>query len=89
MYDVPWLFNVLMNTVMKEVELPDLLYADDLVLFIESEEDKRAMVGCFFKGCRRGGLKVNGGKRKVMVLNGEEGLEFEVCVDRIGVYVGI
>ena len=29
------------------------------------------------------GLKVNEGKIKVMVLGGEEGLECEVCVDRI------
>ena len=29
------------------------------------------------------GLKVNAGKRKVMVLNGEEGLECEVHVDGI------
>ena len=29
------------------------------------------------------GLKVNGGKNKVMVLNGEEGLECEVLVDGI------
>ena len=29
------------------------------------------------------GLKVNPGKNKVMLMNGEEGLELEVCVDRI------
>ena len=33
--------------------------------------------------CRRRGLKVNADKSKVMILNGEEGLECEVCVDRI------
>ena len=33
--------------------------------------------------CRRRGLKINAGKSKVMVLNGEEGLESEVHVDRI------
>ena len=32
---------------------------------------------------RRSGLKVNAGKSKVMVLNGEEGLEYEVLVDGI------
>ena len=30
---------------------------------------------------KRRGLKVNVGKSKVMVLGGEEGLEFEICVD--------
>ena len=58
----PWLFNVYMDAIMKEVKmgmgkrgvrfmedgrewrLPGLLYADDLVLCGESEEDLRAMV---------------------------------------------
>ena len=31
--------------------------------------------------CMRRGLKVNGGKSKVMVLGGEEGLKCEVCVE--------
>ena len=31
----------------------------------------------------RRGLKVNVGKRKVMALGGEEGLECEVCIDGI------
>ena len=31
--------------------------------------------------CRRRDLKVNVGKSKVMVLNGEEGLEYEVNID--------
>ena len=48
----------------------------------ESEEDLRAMVGRLAEVCRRG-LKVNAGKSKVMVLNGEEGLECEVHVDEI------
>ena len=63
-----------------ERRLPGLLFADDLVLCGESEEDLRAMVGWFVETCRRGGLKVNAGKSKVMVLNGEEGLECEVRV---------
>ena len=85
----PWLFNVYMDAMMKKgseisgggkrVEM----YVDDLVLCSESEEDLRAMVGCFAEVCSRRGLKVNAGKRKVMVLGGEEGLEYEVCVDRI------
>ena len=49
---------------MGEWRLPGLSYADDLVLCSESEEDLRAMVGQFAEVCRRGGLKVNEGKRK-------------------------
>ena len=41
------------------------------------------MVGQFAEVCRRRGLKVNAGKSKVMVLNGDEGLECEVQVDGI------
>ena len=63
--------------------MPGLLYAGDLVLCGESEEDLRVMAGCFVEVCRRRGLKVNAGKSKVMVLNGGEGLECEVCVDGI------
>ena len=54
-----------------------LLYADDLVLCGELEEDLRAMVGCFVGVCRRRGLKVNAGKSKMMVFGGE-GLECDV-----------
>ena len=57
----------------REWRLPDLLYADNLVLCGESEEDLRVMVGRFAKVCRRRGLKVNAGKSKAMVMNGEEG----------------
>ena len=41
------------------------------------------MIGWFVEVCRRGGLKVNVGKSKVMVMNREERLECEVYVDRI------
>ena len=37
----------------------------------------------FVEVCRRRGLKVNASKSKVMVLGGEEGLEYEVCIDGI------
>ena len=47
------------------------------------EEDLRVMVGRFAEVCKRKGLKVNAGKSKVMVLNGEEVLECEVHVDGI------
>ena len=56
----------------REWRLPCLLYADDLVLCVESEEDLSAMLGQFAEVCKRGGLKVNVSKSKVMVMNGEE-----------------
>ena len=59
----------------RELGLPGLLYADVLVLSRELEEDLRAMVGR--------GLKTYAGKSKVMMLNGEEGMECEIHVDRM------
>ena len=44
--------------------LPGLLYADDLILCGELEEDLRAMVGHFVEVCRKRGLKVNAGKAR-------------------------
>ena len=38
-------------------------------------------MGWFVEVCRRRGLKVGAGKSKVMVMNGEEGLECEVHID--------
>ena len=52
--------------------------ADDLVLCGEAEENLRAMVGRFAEVCRRERVKVNAGKSKVMVLNGEKVVESEV-----------
>ena len=37
----------------REWRLSGLLYADDLVLFGESEEDLKVIVGRFAEGCRR------------------------------------
>ena len=65
----------------REWRLPGLLYTYDLVLWGESEEDLRAMVERFADVCRRRGLKFNAGKSKVMVLNGEEGLDCEFHED--------
>ena len=48
-----------------------------MVLYGELEEDLKATVRRFVDVCGRG-LKVNAGKSKLMVLNGEEGLELEV-----------
>ena len=53
----------------REWRLPGFLYADDLVLCDESEEDLRVMVRWFTEVCRRRGLKVNADKSKVIVLN--------------------
>ena len=60
----------------REWRLPGILYADDLVLCGDSKEDMRTMVNRFVVVCRRRGLKVNEGKSKVVVMNGEEGLEW-------------
>ena len=59
------------------------MYADDLVLCGDLEEDLRALVEHFVEVCRGRGLKVNVVKSKMMMLGGEEGLEREVYVDRI------
>ena len=67
----------------KEWRLPGLLHADTLVLCDESEEELKAMLGWLAEMCRRKDLKVNAGKSKGMVLNGEEGFECGVHVDRI------
>ena len=51
------------------------MYADGLVLCGESEENLRAVVRWFAEMYKRIGLKVNAGKSKVVVLNGDKGLE--------------
>ena len=65
----------------EEGRLPALLYADDLVLCDESEEVLRAIVGPFIGVCKRRSLKVNVAKSKVMLLEGQERLKCEVCVN--------
>ena len=55
--------------------------ADNLVLCGELEEDLRVMGGWFVEVCKRRGMKVNAVKSKVMVMNGEEGLECEIHID--------
>ena len=61
----------------RECRFPGLLYADDLDLCGELEEDLRAILGRFAEVCGRRGLKVNEGKSKVMILNGVEGLKVD------------
>ena len=63
--------------------LPSLLYVDNLIMCGESEEDLRAIVERFAEMYRRRGLKLNTCKSKVMMLDGEEGLECEVFADGI------
>ena len=45
--------------------------------------DLRAIIGRFFEVCRKRGLKINAGKSKVMVMNGEEGLEREARLEHV------
>ena len=71
----PWLFNVYRDAVMNEVKMgmrrigvrfleearePGILYADDLVLFSESENSLITMVESFVEVCTKRELKVNG-----------------------------
>ena len=59
--------------------MPGLLYADDLVLCCEMQENQREMVGWFAEVSRRREMKVNAGKSTELI----GGLEFEVHIDRI------
>ena len=54
-----------------------------MVLYDESEEDLIAMVERFAEVCRSKGLKVNAGKSQVMILNGEDGIVYEVHINGI------
>ena len=53
------------------------------LLGFEMEEDQKVKVEQFVEVCKRAGLRVNLNKRKVMVLDGKEGLVCEVLVDRM------
>ena len=58
------------------------LYADDIVLCCELEEDLgMMMMSRFVELCKKRDLKVNADTSKVMVIGREEGLECEVHVD--------
>src|SRR5678816_3326092 len=63
-----------------EWRVPYLLYADDLVLYGESEESLRRLVERFGRVCKRRGLKVNVDKSKVMVVS-EDSPQCEVILD--------
>ena len=55
----------------REWRLPGFLYAEDLVLCGESEEELRAIVGRFIEVITRSGLKINVSKSKVKFLVGK------------------
>ena len=55
------------------MEIHGLLYAPDLILCGEFEEDLRVMVVFFIEVCKKD-LNVNGDERKEMVLGGDVGL---------------
>ena len=78
----PWIFNVYMNSV-KEGKNKNKAEGRDCLASCISEEDLRAMVEHFVDVCRRRCLKVNAVKSKVMLQNGEEGMECEVHVNRM------
>ena len=88
-----WLFNVYMDAVMKDMKMGmgrrgesgDYLVSCIKVNWLcgELEENLRAMVGWFVDVSTRRGLKVNAGKSKVMVLNGEEVYIDGICLEHI------
>ena len=73
----------------ERMEIICLLYADDFVMCGESDEDLRVMVERFEEMCRRRGLKVNASKSRMMVLNGEVGVECEPYEELRGVTKGV
>ena len=95
----PWLFNVYMDTVMKEVKMGmrrrGVRFQEEGrewrlpgLLYADDlvwcgKAEEQLMMGCFVEVCRRICLKVNAGKSKVMVLGREEELECELYVDGI------
>src|SRR5678816_845099 len=63
-----------------EWRVPYLLYADDLVMFDESEKSLRGLVERFGRVCKRWGSKINVDKSKVMVVS-EDSPRCEVMLD--------
>ncbi|XP_064122689.1 uncharacterized protein LOC135226939 [Macrobrachium nipponense] len=56
----------------RNEELWELLYADDLVITDENEEDLRRRAGEWQESLERGGLKVNVNKTEVLLSNRED-----------------
>ena len=88
----PWLFNLYIDGVVREVnarvfgrglklvdaedrvwELSQLLFADDTVLVVDSEEKLQRLVAEFGRVCERRKLRVNVTKSKVMKCTRNEG----------------
>jgi Reverse transcriptase (RNA-dependent DNA polymerase)/Endonuclease-reverse transcriptase len=82
----PWLFNIFMDKCIRMAEsmaasesgikmdlliLKMLLYADDAVVVAESAEELQSMLVSLEESTRSMDLKINGGKTKIMVFNGE------------------
>ena len=74
--------GVIFSEVEREWKLIGFLCGDDLVLCSELEKNPRLMKGRLFVICKRGGLRVNADKSKVMVLEWEAELVGQVTVDR-------
>ena len=57
------------------------MYADDLVLWGESNGALEVMVERLVEVYRRRSLTISADKKKVMVLGGDEGLKCKICVN--------
>ena len=72
----PFLFVLVMDVLSREIrneELWELLYADDLVITAENEVDLQRRVTEWQESLERGGLKMNVNKTEVMVSSKEGG----------------
>ena len=70
----PFLFAVVMDVLSEDVRrdmLWDLLFADDLVITAETEEQLQERYRAWQENLERGGLKVNVGKTEVMISSRE------------------
>ena len=88
----PWLLNTYMGAVMKEVKMRmgrrgeswDCLGScmQTTLFCVVSRRKTRGQWWEVLLVCRRC-LKANAGKSKGMMLNGEEGIEYEIRLDRM------
>jgi retron-type reverse transcriptase len=75
----PLLFNMFINGIVQQVKedgeemgdlrIPVLLFADDMVLLVDEDEELERMVGKFKEYCEEWRLEVNVSKTKVMVIS--------------------
>jgi hypothetical protein len=54
---------------MGDLRIPVLLFADDMVLLVDEDEELERMVGKFKEYCEEWRLEVNVSKTKVMVIS--------------------